>query len=302
LAGLVAGAITAAAVGGAINATMDGGRGWSGIPVASSCFGIPIQLFNHHGKFLCGGIHKPHGHHNPNHGFNQSSWWYIEPFPGFTDKVRLRNMNGKYLCHEGRSQFCSMHSSPSHSGVSWHMESYPGYSGQNVMFRSHGGHFLGCDVHDDLVHCKQHFLGNAHANQRFEIRYIQGYPPVSVTTTTTVAQQPVQPVVQQQTTTVSQAYAGQQAYATAPVMPASAYAPQQGYATPPYGSQPGYGYGGQPMPGAYNTAPMPGPYATPPGYGMAPPGAYSPYPGAPQPGYGNPYGSQPGYGAPPGGY
>jgi len=139
-------------------------------PVVSSCFGRPVQLFNHHGKFLCGGTHRPHGHRNPHHGFNQSSYWFIEPHEAYSDKVRLRNTNGKYLCHEGGSSFCSMHSTASYRDVAWHMDMFPGWSGQNVIFRSFGGHYLGCDKHDDGVHCKQHFSGVPHESQRFEIR------------------------------------------------------------------------------------------------------------------------------------
>jgi len=139
-------------------------------PVVNSCFGRPIQLYNHHAKFLCGGSNNPHGHHNPNHGFNQSSYWFIEPHEMFGDKVRLRNQNGMYLCHIGGSMFCSMYPVASHNDVAWHMEMYPGFSGQNVLFRSHHGHYLSLDKHGSHVHCKSHWNG-PHESQRFEIRY-----------------------------------------------------------------------------------------------------------------------------------
>jgi len=139
-------------------------------PVVTSCFGRPVQLFNHHGKFLTGGHHRPHGHRNPHHEFSQSSYWFIEPHDGFSDKVRLRNTNGKYLCHDGFSNHCSLHHVASSFDVAWHMEMFPGWSGQNVLFRSHGGKFLSLDVHDDHVHCRSHW-GGPHESQRFEIRY-----------------------------------------------------------------------------------------------------------------------------------
>jgi len=139
-------------------------------PIVSSCFGRPIQLYNHHGKFLCGGKNNPHGHHNPNHGFNQSSYWFIEPHDGFSDRVRLRNTNGLYLCHVGGTMFCSMHPVASSQDVAWHMEMYPGWNGQNVLFRSYGGHYLSLDKHDSGVHCRSHW-GGPHESQRFEIRY-----------------------------------------------------------------------------------------------------------------------------------
>jgi len=148
-----------------------GGVG-SYLPVVSSCFGRPVQLFNHYGKFLCGGTNNPHGHHNPNHGFSQSSFWFIEPMDGFSGMVRLRNSNGLYLCHIGGSPFCSMHPVSSVSDVAWHMEMFPNFDGQNVMFRSHGGMFLSLDKHDSGVHCKPTgFFGGPHVAQRFEIRY-----------------------------------------------------------------------------------------------------------------------------------
>jgi len=244
-------------------------------PIVSTCFGIPVQLYNHHGKFLCGGVHNPHGHHDPNHGFRQSSWWYIERHSGFSDKVSLRNMNGKYLCHDGNSQYCSMHHSPGHNGVAWHMDMFPGFSGQNVIFRSHSGHYLGCDNHDNYVHAKQHFSGVPHESQRFEVRYINGYPPaagapavVQQTTYSTPSPYPtpgVAPMVQQTTT----------AYGAPPV--AAPYgAPPPGYGTPGYGtpgypSNPGYGVPpGAPMvqqTTAYGAPPIAAPYGAPAPFG-----------------------------------
>jgi len=140
-------------------------------PIVQSCFGRPVQLFNHHGKFLTGGHHNPHGHRNPHHQFNQSSYWFIEPHESFSDKVRLRNTNGKYLCHDGNSAHCSLHHHASHKDVAWHMEMFPGFSGQNVMFRSHGGRFLSLDNYDEYVHAKA-FWGSPGESARFEIRYM----------------------------------------------------------------------------------------------------------------------------------
>jgi len=139
-------------------------------PIVQSCFGRPVQLFNHHGKFLTGGHHNPHGHRNPHHQFNQSSFWFIEPHESFSDKVRLRNTNGKYLCHDGNSAHCSLHHHASHRDVAWHMEMFPGFTGQNVMFRSHGGRFLSLDNYDEYVHAKA-FWGAPGESARFEIRY-----------------------------------------------------------------------------------------------------------------------------------
>jgi len=140
-------------------------------PIVTSCFGRPVQLYNHHAKFLCGGTNNPHGHHNPNHEFSQSSYWFIEPHDMFGDKVRLRSQNGLYLCHIGGSMFCSMYPVASHNDVAWHMEMFPGFGGQNVLFRSHHGHYLSLDKHDSHVHCKSHYDG-PHESQRFEIRYV----------------------------------------------------------------------------------------------------------------------------------
>jgi len=140
-------------------------------PIVNSCFGRPVQLFNHYSKFLCGGSSSPHGHHDPNHGYNQSSYWFIEPHEGFSDKVRLRNTNGLYLCHVGGSPFCTMHPVASVSDVAWHMDVFPGFGEQAVLFRSHGGKFLGLDKHDHNVHCNSHFSG-PHESQRFEVRYL----------------------------------------------------------------------------------------------------------------------------------
>jgi len=136
----------------------------------TSCFGRPVQLVDEHGKFLCGGDRHPHAHHNPHHSFHQSSYWYIEKHDGFSDRVRLRNTNGKYLCHEGHTSYCTMHHHASHSHVSWHMMNFPGFRESFVTFRSHGGHFLGCDRHGHDVHC--HNNGGPHGNQRFEVRFV----------------------------------------------------------------------------------------------------------------------------------
>jgi len=141
-------------------------------PVVQGCFGRPVQLYNHHAKFLCGGSEHPHGHHNPNHGYNQSSYWFIEPHQGFSDKVRLRNTNGRYLCHIGGSPFCSMHPVASTEDVAWHMDSFPGFGGQNVIFRSKHSNYLSLDKHDHQVHCKSHYGGGVHESQRFEIRFV----------------------------------------------------------------------------------------------------------------------------------
>jgi len=139
-------------------------------PFVTSCFGRPVQLVDEHGKFLCGGDRHPHAHHNPNHSFHQSSYWYIEKHDGFSDRVRLRNTNGKFLCHEGHSSYCTMHHHASHSHVSWHMTNFPGFRESFVTFRSHGGHYLGCDRHGHDVHCNNN--GGPHGNQRFEVRFV----------------------------------------------------------------------------------------------------------------------------------
>jgi len=137
-------------------------------PAVTQTFGRAVQLWNLHGKFLCGGDHKPHGHHNPHYGYNQSSYWYIEPHEGYSDKVRLKNTNGKYLCHDGHSGYAAMHHQASHKDVAWHMDS----TGSSVVFRSHGGHYLGCDSgeYDHAVHCRNE--GSAHRSQQFEVRYV----------------------------------------------------------------------------------------------------------------------------------
>jgi len=140
-------------------------------PIVTSCFGRPVQLYNHHAKFLCGGSSNPHGHHDPNHGYSQSSYWYIEPHEGFSDKVRLRSTTGQYLCHISGTPYCSMHPVASSHDVAWHMDMFPGYDGQNVLFRSKHGMFLSLDKHDSHVHCKSHY-GAPHESQRFEVRHM----------------------------------------------------------------------------------------------------------------------------------
>jgi len=139
-------------------------------PFITSLFGRTVQLIDERGKFLCGGDHHAHAHHNPNHSYHQSSYWFIEKHDAFGDRVRLRNTNGKYLCHDGRSSFCSMHHHGSRNDVAWHMEQFPGFGETFVCFRSHGGHFLGCDKHGHDVHCMSN--GGPHSNQRFEIRFV----------------------------------------------------------------------------------------------------------------------------------
>jgi hypothetical protein len=139
-------------------------------PFIVSLFGRPVQLLDEHGKFLCGGQSNPHSHHDPNHGFSQSSYWFIEKHEAFDDRVRLRSTNGLFLCHDGHSAFCSMHHNASHHGASWHMQQFPGYGQNFFVFRSHGGHLLGCDKHDHQVHCKNN--GGPHSNQKFEVRFV----------------------------------------------------------------------------------------------------------------------------------
>jgi hypothetical protein len=135
-------------------------------PFITQAFGRKVQLWNHHGKFLVAGDHKPHAHFDPHHGFHHSSHWYIEPHDGFSDKVRLRAVNGKYLCHEGGSKYCSMHHNPSNQEVAWHMEQHGGH----VVFRSFRGHYLGCDDLGHDVHAYN--THHAHASQKFEMRFV----------------------------------------------------------------------------------------------------------------------------------
>jgi len=135
-------------------------------PAVSTTFNRCVQLWNLHGKFLCGGDRRAHGHLNPHHGYHQSSYWWIEPHQVYSDKVRLRNTNGQYLCHEGHSKYASMHPMASSQDVAWHME----FMGDSFVFRSHGGHFLGCDEWGHDVHCRSD--GGPHRYQRFEVRYV----------------------------------------------------------------------------------------------------------------------------------
>jgi len=134
-------------------------------PQVSASFRRGIQLWNLHGKFLVAGDYKPHGHHNPHHGFHHASHWHIEPHGAFTDKVSLRGKNGKYLCHEGHSSHTRMHHDPYHKDAAWHME----YFGPYVTFRSHGGHYLGCDSFGHDVHA---WNEGPHNGQKFELRYV----------------------------------------------------------------------------------------------------------------------------------
>jgi len=140
-------------------------------PYVQSLFGRPVQLMDAHGKFITGGDHHVHSHHDPNFNFAQSSYWYIEKHEAFDDRVRLRNQNGKFLCHEGGSSFVIMHHNASNHNTSWHMITFPGRAENFVCFRSNGGHFLGADRHDSNVHCSSD--GGPHAHQCFEIRFIQ---------------------------------------------------------------------------------------------------------------------------------
>jgi len=122
-----------------------------------------VQLWNAHGKFLVAGDHKPHGHHDPHYGFHHASHWLINPHNTFTDKVSLLGKNGKYLCHEG--SHISMHADPYRKEASWHMDFFEQY----VVFRSHNGHYLGCDQYGDTVHAYQ---DGPHHGQKFELRYV----------------------------------------------------------------------------------------------------------------------------------
>jgi len=135
------------------------------LPQVSESFGRAIQLWNLHGKFLVAGDYKPHGHHDPHHGFHHSSHWYIEPHSQFTDKVSLRGKNGKYLCHEGHSSHVRMHHEAFHKDVAWHME----FFGPHVTFRSAGGHYLGCDDFGSEVHA---WNEGPERKQKFELRYV----------------------------------------------------------------------------------------------------------------------------------
>jgi hypothetical protein len=134
------------------------------LPQVSASFGRTVQLWNLHGKFLCAGEHNPHGHHDPHYGFRHSSHWIIEPHGVYSDKVSLRSVNGKYLCHEGHSSFVRMHHDARHQNVSWHMQFY----GNEVTFRSNSGHFLGCDHIGHDVHA---WNEGPHLKQKFELRY-----------------------------------------------------------------------------------------------------------------------------------
>jgi len=135
-------------------------------PQVSATFGRAVQLWNLHGKFLVSGDYKPHGHHDPHHGFHHASHWHIDPHGSFTDKVSLRGKNGKYLCHEGHSSHVRMHHEAFVKDAAWHMEfSNDGF----VTFRSTGGHYLGCDEFGHEVHA---WNEGPHRGQKFELRYV----------------------------------------------------------------------------------------------------------------------------------
>jgi hypothetical protein len=142
-----------------------GGGGYA--PFITAAFGREVQLWNYHGKFLVAGDHNPHAHHDPHHGFRHSSHWLIEAHDGYSDKVRLRSKgNGKFLCHDGHSKHCSMHHNGSQREVAWHMEQ----RGSHVAFRSHSGHYLGCDDYGHEVHA--YAVGHVHDCQKFEMRFV----------------------------------------------------------------------------------------------------------------------------------
>jgi len=133
-----------------------------------NCFSKRVQLWNLHGKFLISGDHRAHGHHNPHHGFQGSSIWIIEKHGMFNDRVSLFcPANARYLCHEG-GRHIEMHHNVGWNEASWHMEDWGAY----FTFRSHHGHYLGIDKHDSDVHAKEHYSGNPHMNQQFELRYV----------------------------------------------------------------------------------------------------------------------------------
>jgi len=133
------------------------------VPQVSASFGKAVQLWNLHGKFLVAGDHKPHGHHDPHYGYHHASHWHIEPHGQFTDKVSLREKNGKYLCHNGHH--VTMHHDVYSKEASWHMDFNGGYT----TFRSHSGHFLGCDEFGHEVHA---WNEGPHKGQKFEMRYV----------------------------------------------------------------------------------------------------------------------------------
>jgi len=125
-----------------------------------------IQLWNHHGKFLTGGDNEPHGHHDPNHGYNNSSYWVLEQH---TDgKVRLRNhSNGKYLSYEG-GQHLGMHHDKHHHGTHFFLWSVPGWGHHDILLQTHNGHYVHLDGGDHHVHAKNHVNEGA----KFTIRYV----------------------------------------------------------------------------------------------------------------------------------
>jgi len=142
-----------------------GGFAWN--QAILNCFMKRVQLWNLHGKYLISGHDHPHGHHDPNYGFWNSSVWIIETHGMFNDRVSLKSAeNGKYLCHYGGH--IQMHHNVGWNEASWHMENH----GAFFTFRSHHGHYLGLDKHDSGVHAHAHYSGYPHVNQQFEVRYV----------------------------------------------------------------------------------------------------------------------------------